>query len=293
MNRSGYGAQEGARQGYNPRQPGRPRHQPLQAGLGSGYVVNLWNRRGDTHTAHQAIACYEQTRRELPRNLRMRWTLADSGFGEEGLLEHWEGQGDPYIVALPLTRYVQRASRAVRDWKEWEAGVEVAEAGGKQPMLFKELAEPRDYRYSVLVSNDTVLAPEDIWRTYRPRAKEENAIKELQEGYGRHEFKVHSFWGTEAAMLLIGMVCYNLVHHLNRCVLKTAAGGVARLKTLRLKLLAIPAVYGSGAGRPTLRLGVQDRSLRARMRYWLHRINALELRLFNCNALAKMVTVEP
>ena len=314
-----YGAQEGARKGYNPRKTGRPSHHPLKAGLGSGYVVNLWNRRGDTHTAHQAIAFYEQTRRELPQNLRIRWTLADSGFGEEGFLEHLEGKGDPYIVALPLTLYVQRAIRAVRDWQELEAGVAVAEAtvalstwknarrlimirqhvptrpkaSGKQPMLFKELEEHRDYRYSVLVSNDTVLAPEDIWRTYRPRANEENAIKELKEGYGWHEFNVHSFWGTEAAMLLIGMVCYNLVHHLNRCVLKTAEGGVARLKTLRLKLLAIPAVYGSGAGRPTLRLGVQDRSLRARIRYWLHRINALELRLFNCNAVAKMVTVEP
>jgi len=44
-------------------------------------------------------------------------------------------------------------------------------------------------------------------------------------------------------MLLIGMVCYNLVHHLNRGVLKTAEEGVARLKTLRLRVPAIPAIY--------------------------------------------------
>ena len=93
-------------------------------------------------------------------------------------------------------------------------------------------------------------------------------------------------------MLLIGMVCYNLVHHLNRCVLKTADAEVARLKTLRLKVLAIPAIYGSGGRRPTLRLGVQDRSLRARIRYWLHRIHALELRLFNCNAVASPTTAQ-
>ena len=159
-------------------------------------------------------------------------------------------------------------------------------ASGKQPMLFRELEEHRDYRYSVLVTNDTALAPEEIWRTYRPRANEENAIKELKEGYGWHAFNVRSFWGTEAAMLLIGMVCYNLVHHLNRCVLKTAEEGVARLKTLRLKVLAIPAIYGSGGRRPTLRLGVQDRSLRAKLRYWLQRIHRLALRLFNCNAVA-------
>jgi hypothetical protein len=313
-----YGAQEGARKGYNPRKPGRPSHHPLKAGLGCGYVVNLWNRRGDTHSAHQCIVFYEQTRRELPEGLRIRWTLADSGFGEEGFLEHLEGKGDPYIVALRLTAYVQQAIRGVREWKELDAGVEVAEvtmalstwkkarrlimirqhvptrpkASGKQPLLFRDLAEHREYRYGVLVTSDTLRAPEEIWRTYRSRAKEENCIKELKEGYGWHEFNVHSFWGTEAAMLLIGMVCYNLVHHLNRCVLKSAEESVARVKTLRLKVLAIPAVYGCGGRRPTLRLGVRDRSLRARIRYWLQQIQRLDLRLFNRNAVAVWATAE-
>jgi hypothetical protein len=75
-------------------------------------------------------------------------------------------------------------------------------------------------------------------------------------------------------------------------VLKTAEEGVARLKTLRLKVLAIPAIYGSGGRRPTLRLGVQDRSLRAKIRYWLQRIHRLALRLLNCNAVAPPAAVE-
>lgn len=313
-----YGTQEGARKGYNPKKPGRPSHHPLKAGLGSGYVVNLWNRRGDTHTAHQCVDFYEQTRMGLPRSVRIRWVLADSGFGEEGFLEHLEGKTQGYVVALRLTAYVQQAIRGIREWKVLEPGLEVTEgplalstwkktrrlilirqhvptrprATGKQPILFRDLEEHREYRYSVLVTNDTVLAPEEIWRTYRPRANEENCIKELKEGYGWHEFNVRRFWGTEAAMLLIGMVCYNLVHHLNRQVLKTADEGVARLKTLRLKVLAIPAIYGSGGRRPTLRLGVQDRSLRAKIRFWLQKIHRLELRLFNCNADATPATAE-
>ena len=88
------------------------------------------------------------------------------------------------------------------------------------------------------------------------------------------------------------MVCYNLVHHLNRCVLKTAKEGVARLKTLRLRVLAIPAIYGTGGRCPTLRLGVQDRSLRAKICYWLQRIHRLDLRLSNCNAIALPTTAE-
>ncbi len=93
-------------------------------------------------------------------------------------------------------------------------------------------------------------------------------------------------------MLLIGMVCYNLVHHLNRGVLKTAEEGVARLKTLRLKVLAIPAIYGSGGRRPTLRLGVQDRRRWAKIRYGLQRIHRVDLRLCNCHAVAPWATVE-
>jgi hypothetical protein len=313
-----YGRQEGARKGYNPKKPGRPSHHPLKAGLGSGYVVNLWNRSGDTHSAHQCIAFYDQTRQGLPRTLRIRWTLADSGFGEEAFLEHLEARQDPYVVALRLTPYVQWAILGIAHWKQLDRGLEVAEttvalstwkrarrlvvirqhiptrptAVGKQPWLFKELEEHREYRYGVLVTNDTELAAEEIWRIYRPRANEENAIKELKEGYGWHEFNVQSFWGTEAAMLLIGMVGYNLVHHLNRCVLKTAEQGLVRLKTLRLRVLAIPAVYGSGGGRPTLRLGVADRRLRAKIRYWLHRINDLKLRLYNCNAVVSPRPIE-
>lgn len=307
-----YGTQEGACKGYNPKKPGRPSHHPLKAGLGSGYVVNLWNRRGDTHTAHRCVEFYAQTRRELPKDLRIRWTLADSGFAEEGFLAHLEAEGAPYIMALRLTRYVQRALRDLQDWRTLERGLEVAEvtqalstwsrarrlivirqhvptrphATGKQPLLFRDLPEHREYRYVVLVTNDTAWPPEQLWRTYRPRAKEENAIKELKEGYGWHEFNLHSFHGTEAAMLLLGLVCYNLVHHLNRCVLKTAEAAVVRLKTLRAHVLAIPAVYGCGGRQPILRLGVQSLSLRAKIRYWMQRIHRLTLRLANCNALA-------
>jgi hypothetical protein len=307
-----YGEQEGARRGYNPKKPGRPSHHPLKAGLGSGYVVNLWNRRGDTHTANNCIAFYKQTCGSLPKGLRITRVLADSGFGEEGFFEHLEGKGQLYTVALRLTPYVLAAIRSIGQWRELDKGLAVGEATialstwkrarrlivirqhvptrpkatGKQPMLFRDMEEHREYRYSVLVSNDTESPPEDIWRDYRPRANEENVIKELKEGYGWHEFNVQSFWGTEAAMLLLGMVCYNLVHHLNRRVLKTAEEGVARLKTLRLKVLAIPAIYGIGGRRPTLRLGVQDRSLRSKIRYWLQRIHRLDLRLFNCNAVA-------
>ena len=158
-------------------------------------------------------------------------------------------------------------------------------ATGKQPTLFEDLEDHRDYRYGAMATNDEDMSMLEVWRTCRPRAKIENVIKELKEGYGWHEFNVRSFWGTEAGMLLIGMVFYNLIHHLNRRVLKTEAEAVCRLKKIRLRVLAIPALYGSGGRMPVLRLGVRDPRMRARIRYWLQRICRLELRLPNGNAV--------
>jgi hypothetical protein len=313
-----YGSQEGACKGYNPRKPGRPSHHPLKAFLGSGYVVNLWNRRGDTHTAHQCILFHKLTLLELPGWLRIKWTLADSGFGEEKFLEYMESRGHRYIVALRLTACVQCAIYFNKDWKQLAPGIEIWEtearlstwekfrrlivirqnvrtrpkAAGKQPLLFKELEEHRDYRYSVLVTNDSETSAEDIWALYRPRANVENCIKELKGGYGWHEFNVHSFWGTEAVMILIGMVFYNLIHHLNRCVLKTEKGVLVKLKTMRLKVFAIPAIYGRSGRCPTLRLGVSDGCLRDKILGWLERIEQLGLRLFKCNAIGPPETVK-
>ena len=69
------GRQQGARQSDNPRKLGRPNHHPLKAALGSGYGLNLGNRRADTHSAHPCLGFYEQTRRELPDTLRIQWVL--------------------------------------------------------------------------------------------------------------------------------------------------------------------------------------------------------------------------
>lgn len=311
-----YGEQEGAKKGYNPTKPGRPSHHPLKAGLGCGYVVHLWNRSGNVHTAHQVAAFFDQTCRELPATLKIRRVLADSGFCEEGFLEHLEAAGRRYIVAMRLSDCVKLAIRQVDAWVPVAPGIEMAEArvrlgtwkrerrmafvrqhvptrpkdAGKQPALFADLEDHRDYRYGAMVANDEELSPPEVWRTCRPRAKIENLIRELKEGYGWHEFNVHSFSGTEATMLLIGMVGYNLIHHLNRRILKTESEALSRIKKIRLKVLAIPAIYGAGGRMPVLRLGVADKKFRARIRYWLRRIGLMELRLSNGIAVGALAT---
>ena len=306
-----YGQQEGALKGYNPKKPGRPSHHPLQATLDNGYLANQWNRSGNTHTAHQAVFFFEQTLAGLPPFLRILRVLADCGFCNEEFLAYLEQKGHPYIIAAPLSEYVKRAILRTAAWIPVAEGIEMADvrvrlstwkeerrmvfvrqhvptrpsATGKQPTLFADMDDHRDYRYGAMVTNDETLSTLDVWRTYRPRAKIENVIQELKGGYGWDEFNVHSFFGTEAVMHLIGMVAYNLIHFLNRTIFQTASEPLSRIKKIRMKQLAIPAIYGSSGRTPVLRLGVVDRKIRGEIIYWLRRINELPLCLVNCNAI--------
>jgi len=314
-----YGRQEGAKRGYNPKKHGRPSHHPLKASLSCGYVVNLWNRSGDVNSAHRCVEFYGQTLKELPAGMQIRRTLADSGLYNIDFIEYLEGNGRCYIIAVPISRIIQQEILAIRDWERVEEGIEVSEfqfqhvdrkwkkarryvvvrqyiprrpqAAGKQPLLFKELEEHKEYRYSVMITNEVDLPAVEVWRSYRPRAKEENVIKDLKEGYGWDAFNLHGFWATEAVMILVGIVFHNLILYLNRNILNPQAV-LPQLKTMRLKYFAWPALLGRSAGTPTLRLGIRDRSLRGKVRYWLGKITKIPFKL-NCIAVDNLATATP
>jgi len=122
-----YGRQEGARKGYNPKKPGRPSHHPLKALLGRGYVVNLWNRSGNTASAEQAVSFYDQTRRALAGRVQVDGVLGDSGFADDTMLTHLEQQPQRYIMAVRLTPYVLAGIQAIGVWQQLEDGLQVGE----------------------------------------------------------------------------------------------------------------------------------------------------------------------
>jgi hypothetical protein len=135
----------------------------------------------------------------------------------------------------------------VREWKRVSVGVDVGEfvfehydpkwthprryivvrqsiakrpkALGKQPSLFKDLEDWSQYRISVMITNDSESTPEEIWRYYRPRANDENVVKDLKEGYGFESFNVNNFWATETVLTMIALVFHNLTVYLNRTTL--------------------------------------------------------------------------
>jgi len=304
-----YGQQQGAKKGYNPKKPGRPSHHPLMAFLGCGYVINLWNRAGDAHAGQGAVDFFRQSVLSLGAAFRVIRVVCDCGFYNIEFIKHLDKEGCLYIIAAPIFPILQRAIRAVKHWKRVAPGIEVGEfrfehmqwdrprryvvvrqsittrpkATGKQPSLFKDLDQWEDYRFSLMITNDEEAEAESIWRQYRPRANDENVIKNLKEGFGLASFSMNDFWATEASMVLNVLVFHNLIHYLNRNILNPK-GPLQQLRTLRGKYFIIAAQLGKSAGYQVLRLAVKDRKLRAKLTYFLELISLLSNRL-NCIAV--------
>lgn len=311
-----YGDQEGAEKGYNPKKHGRNSHHPILAFLGSGYIVNLWNRSGKVSSAHRIMEFFDQTVAALGPAFRIKRILCDSGFYMFQFMRHLESMKHRYIIAVPLQRHIQQRLWKIQDWRRLCRGIEIAEfemefqdgkqtqlrrfvvvrqeiterpkATGKQPFLFKELEELKNYRWGVMVTNDRTLPAEEVWREYRTRAKDENIFKDLKEGYGFAAFNLDNFWATEAVMVMNALVFHNLVHYLNRNILNPNQPQ-KQLKTLRAQHFILPAQMGNSAGAAVLRLGVRGQKLRAKIRYILERIMLIPHRL-NCNAVAEATT---
>ena len=134
-----------------------------------------------------------------------------------------------------------------------------------------------------MITNDLPSPPEDIWRRYRPRANDENVIKDLKEGYAFESFNVNNFWATEAVLTMIALVFHNLIVYLNRTILNPNRSQ-EQLTTLCHTYFTLPGQLGSGGGRYVLRLSVQERNIRAKILSVIRRISIITHRL-NCIAV--------
>jgi hypothetical protein len=122
-----------------------------------------------------------------------------------------------------------------------------------------------------------------VWQSYRPRANDENVIKDLKEGDGLASFNVDNFWATEAVMVMNALVSHNLIHYLNRNVLNKKKP-LSQLKTIRLQYFILPAILGSGARYHVLRLSVQQHKMKQKLCRMLKAIDNISLRV-NCIAI--------
>jgi len=291
-----YGKQEGAKRGYNPKKKGRGSHSPLLAFLNkSKYVVHLWNRPGNVASWNNIIGFFESTWQRINGYIDIKGIIADSGFYLREFIELLESRRIVYIIAARLYHPLQRMLYAQQNWKNIEEGIWITEfffqhadwitdrrfiavrqdikkrphAMGKELSLFGDELDTGNYRYSIWITNSHDPAY-DVWKQCRPRANDENTIKELKEDFALGGFSMKYFYSTEAAML-IRVFIYNLFVLFRHQILGQKEK-TERLKTLRYKYLVLPAQLGGDGRKPVLRISVYTQKARSKLLYLFNRI---------------------
>ena len=282
-----YGAQEGAKRGYNPHKPGRPSHHPIIAFVSDvKLVANLWLRSGNSGTSEGFVPFLEDTFNKLQgKNISL--LRLDSGFFGKDVFDYLELRQKPvnYIVAARFYQPIQRIVSGKQSWTILDDGIEISElqyqspvwdksrrmivvrqkvdrrpkAAGKMLKLFKDEDYYRQYRYSAYITNLSLSAA-DVWRLYRGRADAENRIKELKFDFGFDSFNMRSFFGSEIA-LTFAMLAYNLMALFRQFIINSKVQHT--LSTLRYKTFAIGAYFLKKNNKYILKL-----SLNMKRREW-------------------------
>lgn len=290
-----YGKQEGSKKGYNPKKTGRPCHNPILAFLNkSKYVLNVWNRPGNCSSGNNSVDFFEQSFARISGKINIRGVIADSGFYIKELIEHFEKLNLKYIVAARIFGPLQRLVYSITDWQKIDDGIECSEfqyeqhpwkktrryivirqninicekAMGKTLSLFK--TETRRFRYSVWLTNSNA-SPYEVWKEARPRANDENTVKELKESFALGGFSVKNFYAVEAAMNF-RVFMYNLFILFKQNVLGKEEK-LETLNTLRYKYFAIPAQMGGDGNLSVLRISTRLKELKHKLIYFFSRIN--------------------
>jgi NADH:ubiquinone oxidoreductase subunit len=286
-----YGDQEGSAKGYNRHKPGRKSQHPILAFVADiEMVANFWLRSGDAHTANNFKAFLEETLSFL-QDKKIGLLRLDSGFYSKEIFDYLENRDTSidYIVAVPIYVTVQRKIANLKTWLKIENDIEISEfdyqaedwqqprrmitvrqkvatrpkATGKQLRLFEDDIEINGYRYSCYITS-LKLSPADVWRLYRQRANCENRIKELKYDYGLDKMNQTSFDGTEASLMLM-TIAYNFLSLFKQLIV---GGNVRnRLKTLRHKILAIPAIVEQSDNKTIVKM-----ALHMNRRTWIDKL---------------------
>jgi hypothetical protein len=255
------------------------------------------------------IGFFESTWARINGHIDIKGIIADSGFYLREFIELLEQRKLTYIIAARLYRPLQRMVYAQQNWKRIEEGIWITEfffqhvnwitdrrfiavrqdikkrphAMGKELSLFGDEFDSATYRYSVWITNSQEPAYE-VWKQCRPRANDENTIKELKEDFALGGFSMKYFYSTEAAML-IRVFIYNLFVLFRHEILGQKEK-IERLKTLRYKYFVLPAQLGADGRSLVLRISVFRRKVRSKLLYLFSRLGQyFPPGLDNCTAV--------
>ena len=269
-------------------------------------------RSGNVASWNNIVAFFATSYARVQERIRILGVIADSGFYLRQFIEALEEKKLTYIIAARLIQPLQREIYALTNWKEIARGIWVSEfrfmhpgwgkerryvvvrqditrrtkAMGKTLPLFVNELEIKDFRFSAWITSSQE-SPYDVWTLAKPRANDENTIKELKEDFALGGFSMKHFYAVEAAMVL-RVLLYNLFL-LFKCEFLGRTERVQRLKTLRYKYFILPAQMGSDGREPVLRISVTGRKVRAKLSSLLARISRyVPLPDLNCTAVASV-----
>jgi hypothetical protein len=254
-----YGKQQRTGLGYNPKKKGRKSYHPLFCFIGEtrDYLAGLL-RSGVHHTSYKSEEFLKAILKKLPTHIKKIRLRADSGFFGTEFINFLISRKIEFYIAVPLQPWVQRQIVGLTDWRSIGKGVEVnqwpmvlgadvlwmavvrkkvkaGESPKKQLSLLKGCPELFDYQ---VISTNSFITPEEVWRFYNKRACCENFIKEGIYGFGMDKVISHSYAGNYAYLELL-MLGYNLMNFFKEEVLKQKKVK-EMVQSIREKIFRVP-----------------------------------------------------
>ena len=111
-----YGEQEGATEGYNPKNRGKKSYHPLICFCSEmKTIINSWFRTGNAYTANGIVEFMKQTLAALPQQIKQIFFRADSGFFCGQLFDLLEEMKHEYLVKAKLTPKIKEILK-VQSW---------------------------------------------------------------------------------------------------------------------------------------------------------------------------------
>ena len=254
---------QGAGFGYTHK---RGYHPILATRAGSGEVLHIRARKGSANTARGALRFVEEL---IPRIDRAgasgpKLLRADSGFWNKKLMVTLERAGWTYSIGVRQQPHITAAIAAIAeaDWQPLPDYPEDGEAQIAQTMLGSQRLVVRrtrllgaqaelwpDWRHFAFLTNRTD-ALEIVEAEHRQHAVVELAIRDLKDQALAH-FPSGRFYAN-AAWTVIAALAHNLLRWTHLIALPGQTVRTAR--TLRRRLLAIPARLTRSGRRTTLRM---------------------------------------
>jgi len=254
---------QGASFGYTRK---RGYHPILATRADTGEVLHIRARQGSANTARGALRFVEEL---IPRVARAGATgpkllRADSGFWNKKIFARLESAGWSYSIGVRQQKHIKAAIAAIpeTDWQVLTDYPEAGEAQIAQTMLAgKRLIVRRtrllgaqaelwpDWRHFALLTNRTEHIT-TVEAEHRQHAVVELAIRDLKDQALAH-FPSGKFYAN-AAWTVIAALAHNLLRWTTLIGLPDTTMRAAR--TLRRRLLTIPARLTRSARRSTLRM---------------------------------------